>query len=171
MVLLRFIYKLEQKEIEEALLDLNWRREGRFRTVNLWVLSILGVLVLTAYMKDPGQFFLFLLLLLIILLLLYMAYGAVYSRRRRAGKMAARGGEYRLEITESCVTAGEKNEKIKLSDKKLKFLCSEHVIVIRADRDVFTVPRRIVSEEEFGELKKIAAKHGCGFINIVIRKE
>ena len=96
MIWMRFTYDLDQKEIEEALLDLNWRREGRFRTANLWTLSILGALVLIGYIRNPDQFYLFLILSFVILTLLYMAYGTSYGRKRRAGKMAAKGGAYRL---------------------------------------------------------------------------
>ena len=171
MIWLRFTYNLNQKEIEEALLDLNWRREGKFRTFNLWTLSILGGLVLIGYIRNPDQFYLFLILLFVILTLLYMTYGASYGRKRRAGKMAARGGEYRLEITESYIKSGEDNEKIKLDGKKMRFLCSEHVLVICVDRDVYTIPRRILGDGDLEGLKRIAGLLECSFINIVVGKE
>ncbi|MBO1722358.1 hypothetical protein [Extibacter sp. GGCC_0201] len=168
---LKFTYKLEQEEIEEALLDLNWRREGRFRTVNLWTLSLLGVLVLIGYIRNPELFYLFLLLLFIILTLFYMAYGMTYGRKRRAKKMAARDGEYRLEITDSAIISGDKSEKIKLDGKKLQFLCSDNVLVIRADRDVYTIPRRILEDGELEAFKRIAGRYKCSFIRIEVRKE
>lgn len=168
---MKFTYRLEQEEIEEALLVLNWRREGRFRTINLWTMSSLGVLVLIGYIRNPELFYLFLLLLFIIILLFYMAYGKAYSRRRRARKMAARGGEYRLEITESCILSGDKNEKIKLDGKKLQFLCSDNVVVIRADRDVYTIPRRILKDGELEAFKRIAGRYKCSFIHIEVGKE
>lgn len=166
-----FTYDLDQKEIEEALLDLNWRREGKFRTVNLWTLSMLGVLVLIGYIRNPDQFYLFLILLFDILTLLYMTYGTSYGRKRRAGKMAAQSGEYRLEITESYMKSGDNNDKIKLDGKKMQFLCSENVIVIRADRDVFTIPRRILGDGDLEGLKRIAGVLKCSFVNIVVGKE
>ena len=89
-MLLKLRYQLTKDEIEEALLDLNWRKEGVFRSINLWAMSLIGVLLLIGYMRNPGQFFLFLLLLLDILLLLYMAYGTAFLRKRRAGKIAAK---------------------------------------------------------------------------------
>ena len=168
MMPVKFRYRLEEREIEEALLDLNWRREGRFRTVNLWVLSILGIAVLAAYIKDPGQFFLFLLLLLIVLMLFYMAYGTAYARKRRAKKIASQEGEYRLEITDTYILPGEKGDKIKLSEGKLKFFCSEHVLVIRAGREVFTIPRRVMKEEELEAVKGIAGRYNSSFVNIVV---
>ena len=62
MMLLKLRYQLTKDEIEEALLDLNWRKEGVFRSINLWAMSLIGVLLLIGYMRNPGQFFLFLLL-------------------------------------------------------------------------------------------------------------
>ena len=130
MILLKLRYQLTKDEIEEALLDLNWRKEGIFRSINLWAMSLIGVLLLVGYTRNPGQFFLFLLLLLDILLLLYMAYGTAYLRKRRAGKIAAQEGEYRIEITESYIVIADASKKTELSGRKLQFLCSEHVLVL-----------------------------------------
>ena len=91
-MLLKLRYQLTKDEIEEALLDLNWRKEGVFRSINLWAMSLIGVLLLIGYMRNPGQFFLFLLLLLDILLLLYMAYGTAFLRKRRLGRSRPRRG-------------------------------------------------------------------------------
>lgn len=171
MILLELKYKLTQEEIEEALLDLNWRREGSFRKMNLCLMTLAGVLVLIGYMRNPEQFFLFVLLLLIICMLLYMGYGAAYFRKRKARKLAAQEGEYRIKITDSCVIAGDGEEKISLSGRKLQFLCSSHVLVLRAERQVITVPRRILTEEAFQAVKRLAGTHDISFINIVLGEE
>lgn len=171
MITLKFKYKLTHKEIEEALLDLNWRKEGSFRNINLWAMSLIGVLLLAGYMRNPGQFFLFLLLLLDILLLIYMAYGTAYLRKRKAGKIAAQDGEYRIEITESYIVIGDAAKKTELSGRNLQFLCSEHVLVIRIDREVVTIPRRILTEDEYKAIKRIAGVYKSKFINIMTGKE
>lgn len=171
MVSLEFRYKLTEEEIEEALLDLDWKREGAFSRINLWVTSIIGAGVLIGFIRNPGQVFLFLLLLIIIGLLLYMTYGIRYIRKRKAKKIAGHQGEYRLKITDTSIIPGDGKANIKLADRRLLFLSSEHVCVIRADRDVFTIPKRVITGAQQKELKNIAAKHKCSFINIVLRKE
>ena len=126
MILLKLRYQLTKDEIEEALLDLNWRKEGIFRSINLWAMSLIGVLLLVGYTRNPGQFFLFLLLLLDILL---------------------------------------------LSGRKLQFLCSEHVLVIRMDREVVTIPRRILTKDEYEAIRRVAGLYKSKFINIMTEKE
>lgn len=171
MVSLEFRYKLTREEIEEALLDLDWKREGTFSRINLWVISIIGVIILIGFMRSPDQVFLFLLLLIIIVMLLYMTYGIRYIRKRKAKKMAGQQGEYRLKITDTSIIPGDGKENIKLAGRRLLFLSSEHVCVMRVDRDVFTIPKSAITETQQKELKNIAAKHKCSFINIVLRKE
>lgn len=171
MILLEFKYKLAQEEIEEALLDLNWRREGSFRKINLCLMSLTGAVVLIAYMKKPEQFFLFILLVLIIGMLLYMGYGAACFRKRKARKLAAQKGEYRIKVTDKCLIAGDAGEKIAFSGEKLQFLCSGRVLVLRAQRQVVVVPRRILTEESFQAFKRIAGTHNISFINIVLGEE
>ena len=171
MILLKLRYQLTKDEIEEALLDLNWRKEGIFRSINLWAMSLIGVLLLVGYTRNPGQFFLFLLLLLDILLLLYMAYGTAYLRKRRAGKIAAQDGEYRIEITESYIVIADASKKTELSGRKLQFLCSEHVLVIRMDREVVTISRRILTKDEYEAIRRVAGLYKSKFINIMTEKE
>ena len=171
MILLKLRYQFTIDEIEEALLDLNWRKEGIFRSINLWAMSLIGVLLLVGYTRNPGQFFLFLLLLLDILLLLYMAYGTAYLRKRRAGKIAAQEGEYRIEITESYIVIADASKKTELSGRKLQFLCSEHVLVIRMDREVVTIPRRILTKDEYEAIRRVAGLYKSKFINIMTEKE
>lgn len=171
MVSLKLKYTLRQEEVEEALLDLDYKREGRFGTVNLWIVTILGCIILIAYIRNPGQFFLFLMLLLIISLLFYMTYGIRVGRKQRAKKITGIKGEYMLELTDAYILSGEKKERTALAGSKLLLLCSEQVFVLRTGRDVFTIPRRILSDEESGTLKGILLKHGARVVNIEIRKE
>ena len=167
---LKLKYKLNKSEIEEALLCLNYRREGRYRNINLAVTSVLGILVLIAYMQNPGQFFLFLLLLLIILFIFYLAYGPRAGRKKRAEKIARMGGEYRLELSDTYIIYGETGEKLKLSDGKILFINSDHVYVIKIYRDVFTIPKRILSAEEHREILRVMNRENVNRINIVIER-
>lgn len=171
LIPLEFKYILTKEEIEEALLDLDYKREGKSKTVNLWMITGIGIVVLIACVRHPEQFFLFLLLVLIILLLLYMTYGIRLGRKKRAEQIAGIKGEYMLEITDSCMIHGTKKEKIQLSNSKIEVFRSAHVFVIRAGKDVFTIPLRILSKEQESEILRIMRKCGASFVKIVIGKE
>ena len=83
---LKFRYRLSEEDWIEALLCLDYRRSGKFRQINIWILSILGAAALIAYIRSPDKFFLFLFLAVIILLDFYMAYGMDFLRNRKARK-------------------------------------------------------------------------------------
>lgn len=85
--------------------------------------------------------------------------------------MAEKGGEYQLCITEDTLTYGEKSETILLADKKLQLYCSEHVYTIKIEREVFAVPKRILTEDQGKRLERIAAIHKGSLTNVVIKKE
>ena len=55
--------------------------------------------------------------------------------------------------------------------ENFQFLCSEHVLVIRLDREVVTIPRRILTEDEYEAIKRIAGRYKSKFINIMTGKE
>lgn len=171
MDILKLRYQLTESEIKEALLCLEWKKESLYKRVNLWVISILGVILLIAYIRNPGQFFLFLLLCAIILLLLYLSYGPVYSRNKRAKKMTEQDGEYRLVITEGFIQYGEKNERFTWKERKIRLYFSENMCALKADRDVFAVPKRVLTEVQLQELVQMAKKNHAEIINVVIKKE
>lgn len=171
MDFLKLNYRLSREEMEETLLCLDWRREGKFKTVNLYITSAAGAAVLICYIRNPEQFFLFLLLILIILLLLYMVYGPAARRKRKALKLAQKGGEYRLEIRKDIIIYGEKKEKIKLSGAKNQFIFSEHICVIKAGQEVFSIPLRVLSGEQKTQLMEIAKTGQNSLVHVLIGKE
>lgn len=168
---MKLSYKLTKEELEEALLCLDWRKEGSFRNVNLTIISILGFLVLIGYIRQPSQFFLFLLLVLIVLLLFYMSYGPSIRRKQRAKRLAKKSGEYRLDITENGICYGDKNEKICWSQKRLRVFDTVALYVIKADRETFVIPKRALNKGQEKELEEVIHQQKCDKIHIVIKKE
>ena len=88
MRILKLQYQLDRAEIEEALLCLDYKREGRFRDVNVGIISLIGAGTLVAYVRNTRQFFWIVLSGVMVLLLLYMIYAPVLGRRYRAEKIA-----------------------------------------------------------------------------------
>lgn len=168
---LKLNYRLTQEEAEEAIVCLNWKREGRYKNINVWVMSILGVLLSFAYMRAPEQSYLFFLLLFITLLLFYLTYGRSYTRKRRARRIAQSKGEYRIELQEKCLYYGDKRERISLEESHLMVLSSDSVYTMKVGRETFVIPVRILSAEEKKELEYIIDKYVKNIIHIEIRKE
>ena len=71
MRILKLQYQLDRAEIEEALLCLDYKREGRFRDVNVGIISLIGAGTLVAYVRNTRQFFWIVLSGVMVLLLLY----------------------------------------------------------------------------------------------------
>ena len=95
---LKLNYRLTREEIEESLLCIDWKREGRMKQANLIILTVLGVLVLGAFIREPGQFFLFLMLFAIIGLLFYLQYGPQRMRKKQAEKIVKTGGNFQISL-------------------------------------------------------------------------
>lgn len=168
---LKLKYQLTKEEIEETLFCLDWRREGIFKSINLGIVSILGVVILIAYIRNPEQFFLFFILLMIILLLFYLWYGTRYRRKRAARRMLRRGGSYQIEIEDTYISAADSNKKIEWKDKKLKCYISENMYILKVDREIYAVPKRILGSKQEEKLMELMKKYWADIVNIVIKKE
>lgn len=168
---LKLEYQLTKEEIEETLLCLDWRREGTFKSVNLGIISILGAAVLFAYIRYPEQFFLFFMLLIIILLMLYLRYGPQWQRRKTAEKMIKAGGSYRLVIGDDYIEPAGMNGRVLLKDGKIKLYISENMYILKADREICAIPKRILSREQEEKLICITRRYRADIVNVVIKKE
>lgn len=164
-------YKLEEEEIREALRCLDYKQESGMRKVHLYLVSGMGMVVLFMYIRNPGQFFLFLLLLLIVLLLFYMSYGAVIRRERVAKKMMRTSGEYQVELSFKGVCYGEAKEQLSFSQEKVGFIDSKRLYIIKAGREVFSIPKRILTEKQVEELGEIMGKTGGNIVRIIVEEE
>lgn len=127
--------------------------------------------VLAAYIKNPERFFLFFILLMIILLLFYLWYGPQRRRRKTAEKMLRKGGSYQIIIGDGYIETAGQNKKRKLKEMKLKFYVSEKMYILRADREIYAVPRRILGREQEEKLVQLVKKYRADTVNVVIKKE
>lgn len=127
---------------------LDYKKEGKFRDINVGVISLIGVGVLIAYIRNTQQFFWIVLLGVMVLLLLYIVYVPAFSRKRRAKKIAGEKGTYNVRIQNGKIQYGNKNESIEMTGKNTKVYISGKIYVLRVNREVFTIPKRIMKEKE-----------------------
>lgn len=171
MRVLRLKYRLTKEEIEEALLCLEYKREGLYKKINLWVVTILGIVVLAAYMREPEIFPLFVVLGVIILLLFYIGYGTRRRRSKNAQKIADKKGDYQLFFTDSYVQFGDKNDKLMFRKEKMVLYFSDNMLTFKIGQEVFTIPKRILNSKQQEKLVKIAKDYEALIVNISIEKE
>lgn len=168
--MLRFQYQLTRAEIEEALLCLDYKKEGKFRDINVGVISLIGVGALIAYMRNTQQFFWIVLLGIMVLLLLYIIYVPAVSRKRRAKKIAWEKGTYNVRIQKDKIQYGDKEQSVKMTGKNTEAYISGNLYVLRVDREVFTIPKRIMKEKEEQELERILRETGSKIVHITIER-
>jgi predicted membrane protein len=169
--MLELCYQLKENEVEESLLSIGHKAEGKRKQWNLIILTVLGAYILFKYIGQPDNLMYFLLLAMIVALLFYLVYGHRMARHRKAKKIAAQKGEYRLKISKAGVYNGQSNQWMKFSDYKTKLYRSNSVYTIQMERDVFCIPRRILKKEEERQLDEIFSQSGKEIIALNIREE
>lgn len=149
---------------------LDYKKEGKFRDINVGLISLIGVGALIAYIRNTQQFFWIVLLGVMVLLLLYIVYVPAFSRKRRAKKIAGEKGTYNVRIQNGKIQYGNKNESIEMTGKNTKVYISGKIYVLRVNREVFTIPKRIMKEKEEQELEWILRKTGSKIVHITIER-
>lgn len=127
--------------------------------------------MLVSYIRYPARVFLVILMIMIVFLQFYLWYVPAYQRKKKADRIAKGKGEYRLVLTDAFIRFGE--EQIQRMWKDLKIVCyiSEHMFTVTAERQVFAIPKRILSEDEQQEVIKIMRRQQAQILNIQIKKE
>lgn len=149
---------------------LDYKKEGKFRDINVGVISLIGVGALIAYMRNTQQFFWIVLLGIMVLLLLYIIYVPAVSRKRRAKKIAWEKGTYNVRIQKDKIQYGDKEQSVKMTGKNTEAYISGNLYVLRVDREVFTIPKRIMKEKEKQELERILRETGSKIVHITIER-
>ena len=149
---------------------LDYKKEGKFRDINVGVISLIGVGALIAYMRNTQQFFWIVLLGIMVLLLLYIIYVPAVSRKRRAKKIAWEKGTYNVRIQKDKIQYGDKEQSVKMTGKNTEAYISGNLYVLRVDREVFTIPKRIMKEKEEQELERVLRETGSKIVHITIER-
>jgi len=105
-----------------------------------------------------------------VFLLLYMIYAPVLGRRHRAEKIAGDKGTYNLEIRNNKIQYGDQKNSVEITGKNTKVYISDKLYVLRINREVFTIPKRIMKEGEKSELEKILRENSSGIVHITIER-
>ena len=149
---------------------LDYKKEGKFRDINVGVISLIGVGALIAYIRNTQQFFWIVLLGVVVLLLLYIIYVPALSRKWRTKKIAGEKGSYNVRLQNDKIQYGDKNESIEITGKNTEAYISEKLYVLRVNREVFTIPKRIMKEKEEQELERILRETGSKIVHIMIER-
>lgn len=133
-------YELQPAEIEESLLCLDFRREGKMKYLNVGVIGLVAGGCMIGYIRDNAQFFLMVFAAVAVALLFLLLYIPDFRRRRKARKMTREKGYYKVRIPENNI---------------LKGFESEHVFTIRTKTETYCVPKRILNQSQDERLRTI----------------
>lgn len=163
-------YRLTCEEMEESLLVLNWKHEGRNKQILIALLTAFSLLFLCCYIKQPEQIYFVILVAIGVALMLYLLYGIPLLRTRKARKLTQTRGTYRLRIEKHSIHTYEPEEEIQLNHRSV-VLYSQHMITIRtASGMAFSIPKRVLSEIQRKEVDKIMQENQCKRIEIISEK-
>ena len=95
---------------------------------------------------------------------------SAFGRRYRAEKIAGDKGTYNLEIRNNKIQYGDQKNSVEITGKNTKAYISDKLYVLRINREVFTIPKRIMKEGEKSELEKILRENSSGIVHITIER-
>lgn len=101
-------------------------------------------------------------------MLFYMTYGISLIHKRKANKIAKERGTYYIEVKEGIILAGDPKKEINLSQCNVIWIHSDTMHVIQADRDVFFLPVRLMTEVELEQFEKIMKTYCTKHIFVTI---
>ncbi len=136
-------YELKQQDIEESLLCLHWKKEGKKKYINVFIMCMIGAACLARYIQDTKHFFWLILAFMTVILLFCLLYVPSLQRRRRARGMLAQANDkaiYKATVPEKNIRDGFE---------------SENVFTIRMDEEVYCIPKRILSKEQREYIRNI----------------
>lgn len=149
-------YKLQAVEIEESLLCLDFKKEGYQKIINIVIMSFITCGCLVGYMMDNRKIFLMFLAFLNIACMLFILYIPRFKRKKKAKKISLEKGSYQFEI---------QNLHMERAFE------SENVFTIKADSEIYCIPKRILSPEERIQLQKKLKNSSPMFLNVVTGKK
>lgn len=163
-------YRLTCEEMQESLLALNWKHEGRNKQILVAVLTVFSLFFLYCYIKKPQQVYFVMMTALGIVFMLYLLYGIPMARARKAKKLTQTKGIYRIRIEDHSIHTYEPEQDTQINHRSIA-LYSQHMITIRAASGlVFSIPKRILSEKQREEVDKIMQQNQCKRIEIISEK-
>lgn len=153
---MKFEYRLKYEECYEAFYLLGIKWEERKRNILAALLIVIGVVMLFGFYRDSRKIHYFFIAILDILLLYYLIYVPALKAKKGAKKVSRQGGTYKIELTaDGKVRMG--NECVNLKgDPDARAIETNTIFVIRPDRvHTFCLPKRIMTEKEIEEVRKI----------------
>lgn len=163
-------YVLKNTEIEEALLSLNWRKEGKYKKINIFIMTMIGVIFLVLYNKTPERVYLLFIVFFIVLILFYILYVPSFLRKRKARKMAYGSGIYKIKISNKGIFSYHDSCLKSFSEGKWLFFESEYIYTLKNIDSIFCIPKRIFGKNEESEFLFILHKNNINKIKLITKK-
>lgn len=151
-------YQLSRKEIEESLLCQNWKKEGMRKVIHVYSLSLIGLVLLILYIRQPQQLMFLFSLMLTVFLALAVIFVPIRRRKRNAERILCQKGIYHIQINKEGIKAGK---NYLFSPAETVVLESEQVYTIQIKRDFFCIPKRILNSKNRKEVQEIINCLGC----------
>lgn len=148
-------YQLQPKEIEETLLCLAYKREGRFKQFNLAVLTVFAFVGILGYVRNSDHQIYLIFSAVCICFLFILLYLQPFLRLRKAKKIARMKGYYDIIVKEEGLITKERKEKQVWETQRMQVLVSENVISIQLNGNVYCIPNRILIQSQRDEILTI----------------
>lgn len=148
-------YQLTREEIEESLICLNWKREGRRKIVTILILSVIAVFCIWKYWLEPGNVMMQFLICVLLFVLFIVAYLPTIRRKYKTAKMGRQKGVYKIQIPEESIC---------------HIYESEHVYTIVQNEETYCIPKRILQEKQEQKIRDVIKSHSNKYIVINIER-
>lgn len=162
-------YRLKNTEIEETLLSLNWRKEGKYKKINIFIMTVIGIIFLVLYNQTPEHIYLLFGVFLIVFVMFYILYVPPFLRKRKAEKMACKNGIYKLKISDDGIFLYNDNCFKSFSKEKWLFFESETVYTLKNMDSVFCIPKRAFKKNEESRFLFIIQKNNINKIRLITK--
>lgn len=163
-------YRLKNTEIEETLLSLNWKKEGNYKKINIFIMTVIGSIFLVLYNKTPEHIYLLFGVFLIIFVMFYILYVPPFLRKRKAKKMAYGSGIYKLKISDDGIFLYNDNCFKSFSKEKWLFFESETVYTLKNTDSVFCIPKRALKKMEESRFLFMMHKNNINKITLITKR-
>lgn len=149
-------YKLTQKNIEESLLCLSWKKEKQ-KIWRIVIISGIAGFFLIRFAQNPSELIYFFLLLFSIVLLFLLVYLPKWRRYSTAKKIAEKKGIYEISILDNAIVW--KDKKYDYDEKTTAVYSSERVYTVKAKEEVFCIPKTVFQKTQEKEFLSILERN------------
>jgi L-lactate permease len=148
---MEYKYNLKKEEIEEALLCMDYKKEGLWKIINAVLLSIITFISIIVFIRNPKNFPSITIGFLSLIMLFVVLYLPQLRRKKTTKKMYGEGRQYKVKIPWQNLT---------------KTYESKSVFTLQTLNDFICLPKRILDEDEKNNIRSMMKKNSKKNYNI-----